>query len=193
MKILLSVIGILGLVVAVTFFTQPESLDEQVRQQAALANQADTAARLEPNTPSQGPLLNPVNLEVPNFTAQTTDGEEITLSELVQDKPTIVGFWASWCHNCQRNLPIQDEIFQKYKDQVNIVEVNLSEDRAAVDRYASQNDFSFPLVYDEQGVIGNSWQIRFTNTHFLIGSDGKLIEGFPGDIAEEHFEALLAG
>jgi len=182
MKPAVIVLAVLGAIGAFGWLLQPTSLEESVTTQNTATIASDNGVLDQQDS----------SLAVPDFTVKTVAGETVTLSELVEDKPTLVGFWASWCHNCQRNLPEQDRLYTAYKDQVNVVEVNLNERQSAVDRYAQDTNYGFHMAYDESGVVSGAWNVQYTNTHFLIGGDGQLLEAFPGDVTEDHFRQLAA-
>ena len=60
--------------------------------------------------------------------------KEITsASELEQlkngDKPILIDFYADWCGPCQTMLPIVDELSDKYDGEVEIVKVNIDNQR----------------------------------------------------------------
>lgn len=180
-KTAIIIISTIGLIAGLGYLFQPVSVEERAKTQANLVQ--DSVSPISAET---------LNLEVADFEVNTVAGDKVKLSELVADKPTMVGFWASWCHNCQRNLPIQNELYQKYKDQVNIVEVNMSERASKVDGYIKDKGYDFHVGYDEQGVVARAFGVSYTNTHYLIGADGSLLQAFPGDITEAHFEQLVA-
>ena len=136
------------------------------------------------------PQADSIKLDVPDFAVKTVDGQDVRLSELVADKPTLVGFWASWCHNCQRNLPIQNDLYQEFKDQVNVLEVNMGEGEGLVKNYLDNKGYDFIIGLDQNSDVARLYGIRYTNTHVLIGSDGQLIDAFSGDIDRSHFELL---
>ena len=185
--VIIGIIAVVGFIVFVGGH-EPVSLEDTITQNAAAHNQASALNESSSELIDQASTI---DLQVPNFEAELTNGETAVLSELVEDKPTMIGFWASWCHNCRRNLPIQNEIYQRYKDQVNIIEVNLAETRSAVDSYHAQTGYDFLMAYDETGSIGAAFGTQYTNTHVLVASDGSLIEAFSGDVTEEHFQKLV--
>lgn len=147
-------------------------------------------ARPEPSTPAED-TEDDFELGVADFQVETTSGSTIKLSELAQDRPTLVGFWATWCPNCRRNLPIQNELLSKYSSQVHVVEVNLNESRDKVDDYVKGKEFDFFVAYDEQGLVSRAWGIGYTNTRVLIASDGSLIDVESGDVTDATFQKLL--
>jgi thioredoxin 1 len=50
-------------------------------------------------------------------------------------RPVIVEFWAQWCPPCRLVAPVLDEIAADYRDQVEVVTVNVDENPQTVSRY----------------------------------------------------------
>ncbi|MCA9388853.1 TlpA family protein disulfide reductase, partial [Candidatus Berkelbacteria bacterium] len=40
-----------------------------------------------------------------NLTLTLRDGTQVALADFQGQKAVVLDFWASWCHNCQRNMP----------------------------------------------------------------------------------------
>lgn len=125
-----------------------------------------------------------------DFTLPRYGGGEITLSSYRGEKPVILDFWTTWCHNCRRDMPVQNKLYEQYKDEVEVIAINMNEKRSIVDAYIEKNKFSLPFVYDDDTVV-NDYFLQFTNTHVLINKDGTIYDIFPGDIDEKHFQALI--
>src|SRR3989344_9646414 len=60
----------------------------------------------------------------PDFTLQRLGGGTITLAEFRGVKPVVLDFWASWCPNCQRDMPKLNEMYEKYKDDIEVIGIN---------------------------------------------------------------------
>lgn len=125
-----------------------------------------------------------------DFTLETLDGNKITLSDYRGKKPVILDFWASWCPNCQRNMPNEQKLYQKYHDQVEVLGINVKEDPAVVRKFVADNKITFPILMDK-GDIVSLYGINYTNSHILISKDGQMVRTVLGDITEEHFKELI--
>lgn len=136
----------------------------------------------------------PIAIEfAPDFTLPRIDGkgDAITLSDYRGVKPVILDFFAPHCPNCRRNVKTQVPLYEKYKDQIEIIVLAIDPPKAN-QRYFDDNPVPMPVVYDETEQILKAYSVRFTNTHILIAKDGSLVETLPGtDIIEADFKRLL--
>lgn len=127
----------------------------------------------------------------PDFTLQKLGGGTISLSEFRGKKPVVVDFWASWCPNCRGDMPKLNGFYEKYKDKVEVIGVNLQEKESTVKNFIESRSISFPIVLDSSGQASNAFGIQYTNTHFLIDINGNLVRTIPGDISEADIVSLI--
>jgi len=127
----------------------------------------------------------------PDFTLQKLSGGTISLSEFKGKKPVVVDFWASWCPNCRRDMPNLNRFYEKYKDKVEVIGVNLQERESTVADFIKSRGISFPIALDPSGQASNTFGIQYTNTHFLIDKEGNLVRTIPGDIREADIVSLI--
>ncbi len=126
-----------------------------------------------------------------DFTLPRLDGGNISLAEYRGDKPVVLDFWASWCHNCRRDMPKLSKMYDKYSDQVEVIGVNLREPASTASGFVNNQNISFPIAMDSRGTVSNSYGIRFTNTHILIDKEGNIVKTIPGDIKEADIVRLI--
>ncbi len=62
----------------------------------------------------------------PDFEISDFDGARHRLSDF-RGTPVYVNFWATWCIPCQVELPEQQELLERHKDELTIITVNRSE------------------------------------------------------------------
>jgi len=78
--------------------------------------------------------------KVPNFYAVDVNDSLVSLRDF-QDKTLYVNFWATWCAPCIKNMPELNEMIRSYKDEDEIMFLNVCLDSkkekwlASVDRY----------------------------------------------------------
>lgn len=154
-------------------------------------NPVSTNSSGEHETTSVGSTNSASRDQAPDFSLKNLDGSTLTLSDYRGQKPVILDFFATWCPNCQRDMPRLSRWYDKYKDQVEVIGIDLRENKGKVQKFIDSRNISFPIVLDPNGRVANSYGIRYTNTHFLIDIDGNIVQEIPGDISEAQVKSLI--
>ncbi len=136
----------------------------------------------------------------PDFTLDTLDGEEITLSEFRGD-PVILNLWASWCPPCRAEMPAIQEVYDSNRDRgLKVLAVNMTyQDSAeAAEAFVREFELTFPIPLDRTGAVGNGYQLRALPSTFFIDRNGviqQVIIGGPMSEAtlQSAVEALFEG
>lgn len=120
-----------------------------------------------------------IGQQAPDFTAQTTNGQSIQLSEL-KGKVVMLQFTASWCGVCRREMPhIEKEIWQKHKNNPNfaLFGVDLDEPKETVEKYAKLIPVSYPMLLDPKGKIFYSYAEKGAGVtrNVIIDQTGKIV------------------
>lgn len=56
-----------------------------------------------------------------------------------ESRPTVVDFYATWCGPCRRQIPIVDNFKEKMGDVVNVIKVDIDQERELADKYRIQS------------------------------------------------------
>ena len=95
--------------------------------------------------------LLPVGTEAPDFTiTDSKTGKKIfQLSDKKTQKDkdgktvpgvwTVLDFWASWCPDCRRDMPMVKAIYDKYNTTIQVVGVSFDTDEAKMKKYLGDN------------------------------------------------------
>lgn len=86
-----------------------------------------------------------------NFTLNDLDGNEVTLSKLLEKGPVMISFWATWCSPCKEEMKKMQPIYEKYKDQgFTYLAINQDNQKSIskVKAFINSNNYTFPVVLD---------------------------------------------
>lgn len=133
----------------------------------------------------------PLEGSAPDFTLDSASGENIRLSEQVGEV-VMINFWASWCGPCREEMPLLDELHQKYEMMgFKLLGINLDENRKDAEALLKQIPVSFPVLFDPESEISRLYDVSAMPTTILIDRDGNLRQLHKGYQAgfEDKYEA----
>lgn len=84
-----------------------------------------------------------------DFTVTDSEGNEITLSEVLKDKKLVLlNFWYTTCSWCVKEFPVMDEVYKDYADDVAIIALDPypQDDANGIKAFQAQHQLSFPLA-----------------------------------------------
>ena len=133
-----------------------------------------------------------------DFTAMDKDGKTVKLSDF-KGKKVYINMWASWCGPCMREIPELEKVYQKYKDNKDIVFLSMTSPNDAEFKNQSPQDKSkdvilkkakelgatYPVLFDVKDRFIINYAIRSFPTHILINSDGTFETRIAGGVTEE--------
>ncbi|MCO5218263.1 MAG: TlpA family protein disulfide reductase [Thermomicrobiales bacterium] len=138
-----------------------------------------------------------VGKPAPDFTLQTFDGGEITLSEQ-QGKVVILNFWGSWCEPCKEEMPALQAFWESSPDDVMLIGIGSKQDTDAKSRaFAEEFGITYPIGRDSEGdrvttgTIAQSYTITFYPMTYIISPDGIVTRLIIGGVDEDDLETLV--
>lgn len=84
-----------------------------------------------------------------DFTVNTVDGKEIKLSDLLKEKKMVMlNFWYTTCSWCITEFPIMAEVYEQYKDEIEIVAVNsyAPDTIQGIQNFQNTHQLPFPMA-----------------------------------------------
>lgn len=120
-----------------------------------------------------------VGEEAPDFTAFTTTGEKLSLSDL-QGETVFMAFWSTWCSRSREELAYLKELSERYPSLV-FVAVNSEAEATGIKSlvYMRQaiDEYKLPvaIVVDRGMKIWNRYEVNALPTSLIIGADGSVL------------------
>jgi cytochrome c-type biogenesis protein len=151
------------------------------------------AARRTDSGPQQ-PLASAT--PAPDFTLESLDGQNVTLSNL-RGKAVLLNFWATWCVPCKIEMPWFVELQKQYGPQgLQIVGVAMDDaGKEDIAKFAKDMGVNYPVLLGKEAVGDAYGGVPALPESFFIGRDGKIVDKIIGlkdreDIEESIKKAL---
>ncbi len=112
-----------------------------------------------------------------SFKIKSMDGQVVELSEF-KDKVIFINLWATWCPPCRAEMPSIQKLYDKLKDNENIVFVMLSLDKEGnegkITKFIDKKSFDFP-TYMPASEMPDVLRSPSIPTTFVVGKSGKIV------------------
>ena len=110
------------------------------------------------------------------------------------DQPAIIDFWASWCAPCRLEMPLLNDLHNKYeKLGFVILGVNVEEQTDEARAYITDRPVDFPILFDDQNSVSKQYNVIAMPTTVMIDRNGNmryLHQGYiPGD--EKKYKKMI--
>jgi len=136
--------------------------------------------------------------EAPDFQLQQINErnelETIRLSEF-QGKGVMLNFWATYCKPCEDEMPFMESLYPEYKDDIEIIAVNLDDNELVIHRFLDKYDLTFPVVHDKMSEVMEEYNIGPIPSTFFIDENGVIVEYVKGALTletlENHFQQIV--
>lgn len=111
----------------------------------------------------------------PPWSATTFAGDTVRFPELLDGKPAVVVFWATWCSYCRAFMPYLEGIQDSYgADRIHIVTINAREDGTG-DPAAYVADLGFPSIAIRDGdAIAAAYDVEYIPGLMLVDGEGTV-------------------
>jgi cytochrome c biogenesis protein CcmG, thiol:disulfide interchange protein DsbE len=126
----------------------------------------------------------------PPLQVTLTDGSLLDTADYA-GKPLWVNFMATWCPQCQDELPLMERYQSDYGDALSIVVVDTGEDRQVVRQFMEALEFDLPVAVDEDGAAQAAWGTYALPVHVFIDGNGVVQDVVYGGAPLEVWDEAL--
>ncbi len=124
--------------------------------------------------------------QAPDFTLTLFDGTSFQLSQqLATGKPVVVNFWASWCDPCKDEAPVLESGWQRYKDGVTFVGVDVQDQDGDARAFLNRYGISYANGAGNAGPISVSYGMRGVPESYFIAPDGRIVRKWNGPLTQD--------
>ncbi len=110
----------------------------------------------------------------PAFSLPTRDGSTLSLEDF-RGEVVMINFWATWCGPCRQEMPLLEQIYQRYNRLgFTILGVNVEEHSADADRFLAETPVSFPILFDPSNEVSKRYGVSAMPSTAIVDRKGNV-------------------
>ena len=110
----------------------------------------------------------------PDFVLKSAAGQNLRLSEYRGDV-VMINFWATWCGPCRQEMPLLDELYNRYQRVgFNLLGVNIDDDSSRAMQMIDELGVTFPVLFDEKKEVSKLYQVEAMPVTVLVDRHGTV-------------------
>jgi len=132
----------------------------------------------------QGQVSLAIGSPAPDAILEDLDGGELSLLSVVDGRPALIEFWATWCENCEALQPQLDQIQADHGNELAVlaVAVAVAQSQRRVRRHVEEHGAGYPYLWDGRGDAVRAYNATTTSVVVLLDADGTVVyTGVGGD------------
>jgi peroxiredoxin len=112
--------------------------------------------------------------KAPDFALKSSTGENLRLSEYRGDV-VMINFWATWCGPCRQEMPLLDELYNRYQRVgFNLLGVNIDDDSRRAMQMAEELGIDFPVLFDATKEVSRLYEVGAMPVTVLVDREGTV-------------------
>jgi len=117
--------------------------------------------------------LQQVSFDTPDINLTDLEGRTHKLADY-HGKIVLVSFWASWCRPCIEEMPSLVQLKNKYADKLEILAVNIGEDKKTISQFIQKMQINFPILLDTNSHTVKAWKVFVYPSNYIVDGSGQI-------------------
>ena len=111
----------------------------------------------------------------PGSTLKSREGKTVSLSDY-KGQVVMVNFWATWCGPCRQEMPLLEQIYEKYHGLgFTLLGVNVEDNPEGAKKWIQETGpVTFPVLFDPKNEISKLYKVQTMPTTVLVARDGTM-------------------
>jgi cytochrome c biogenesis protein CcmG, thiol:disulfide interchange protein DsbE len=138
----------------------------------------------------------PVGRRAPALPGEQLAGPAVTLASALQSahgRATLITFWASWCGPCTREAGALERFSRSAAGSGRLIGVDWSDGLSGARAFVARHGWTFPVLRDAEGTVGNAYRLTGLPTTFVLGPDGRIRSVLRGPQTPATLARAMAG
>ncbi|SSC22237.1 thioredoxin [Klenkia terrae] len=118
-------------------------------------------------------------------------GGDVALDDL-GDRPVLVNLWASWCSPCREEMPLLQDVYERYGSRVGVLGVNTEDTPSAAASLLADLDVTYAHVVDRDKRLLNELGVPGLPVTLAVAADGRILDRQVGQASAERLEEMIS-
>ncbi|MGH9230364.1 MAG: TlpA family protein disulfide reductase [Acidimicrobiales bacterium] len=129
--------------------------------------------------------------DLPAAEVEMADGTTVVLTALLEGRPLVVNFFASWCAPCRAEMPDFAAVHQAVGDRLSFVGLAMQDTNDAAAELVELTGVAYPWGLDRTGEIFAAFRGFAMPTTVYVAADGEILGSDSGAIDEAQLRDRL--
>ena len=138
----------------------------------------------EENPGSVDDIKDVVSLEkLPDAILKDLDNKKVSMSKLIESKPTLISFWFLACEPCKKEMKYLDEFNKKYSESgFQVISINTDGSRAlsSVEPFVDSKKYSFKVLSDPRSKYQRKLKGTSCPYTVMVNHEGNIVSRYVG-------------
>lgn len=104
---------------------------------------------------------------------------QLSKSELIGERPTLIHFWSVSCYLCKEAMPQVNQFRDEYKDKLNVLAVHMPRSEEdlnleEIKKVAQEHGITQPIFVDSEHKLADSFENQYVPAYYVFDKEGKL-------------------
>lgn len=132
-----------------------------------------------------------VGKTAPVFILKNINADDIHVDAVKDKKVMVLNFWATWCPPCREEMPELEKFYKNYGTKVQFFGIDEQEPADKVSMFLQNNGYTYPILLDTNGEIGQRFKVNGIPTTVIIDAKGTIIYRKTGGVTANELKAVL--
>lgn len=129
----------------------------------------------------------------PDFALRSLGAANLRLSEYL-GQVVMLNFWATWCGPCRQEMPLLDELYNKYRRAgFVLLSINVDDAGERATEMVETLKVTYPVLLDERKAVSRAYEVANMPVTVLIDREGVVrfvSEGYRPGYEQRYADAL---
>ena len=115
--------------------------------------------------------ITPTEFDLPVFSKK----ERVTLKSL-NNKKTLINFWATWCTSCIQEMPELHHLMDSdKKGEYNFIAISAGDTKRKIKKFVKKHGFRYKILMDKSREVSKKWGIDSLPITVILDKNRKVI------------------